>query len=347
LGNFEPYSALTIIPSQTGPSPSPQMAYYYYDDVCVLDLDGLPGTTTVSDTSICPGDQLLLDAGGGLRSYLWDDGDTTRYKMISDTGTYWVKSIDKSNCSFVIDSFYVHLKGADVAVDLGADTVICAGESFILNAYDESFWEYHWSTGSEDSAIQVNAPGLYYVFARSDCYSGSDSILVGTVAKPEAHLPDDTMLCNGVPLLLSSEQAGMSYSWNTGSDACCIEITRPGTYLLRVANICGEEAVDSISVFYSGCDHCLLVPTAFSPNGDGLNDRFMVFNNCVLNTFKLSIYNRFGQLVYSGFDPEKGWDGTYQGRPADAGVYFYHIEASPLIRSLPDIKASGDITLIK
>lgn len=345
LGNFEPYSALNI--ATIHPGTLFQMAYYYYDDICVLDLDGAPGAYAVSDTFICPGEELMLRGRAGSEAYLWNDGDTSETRLIADTGTYWIRSIDKSDCTFAVDTFYVHLKVSDVSLDLGDDTVICRDQPFVLNAYDSRFLGYRWNTGSVDSAIRIDAPGLYSVSAWSACTQASDSILVGPVPRPEVRLPEDTILCAGTSLLLSLEQPGMSCHWNTGSDSCCIEVVQPGTYILNVENICGEQASDSVSVSYSGCDHCLFVPNAFSPNGDGLNDRFAVVNNCLMNTFKLYIYNRFGQLIFSCFDPGESWDGTYKGKPADAGVYFYHIEASPKILSLPLIKASGDLILIR
>lgn len=71
----------------------------------------------------------------------------------------------------------------------------------------------------------------------------------------------------------------------------------------------------------------LEVPNAFSPNGDGINDYFNVFNVESIISFRASIYNRWGQELYRwGIDEmeceECGWDGTYNGKPVKAGVYF-------------------------
>jgi gliding motility-associated-like protein len=71
----------------------------------------------------------------------------------------------------------------------------------------------------------------------------------------------------------------------------------------------------------------LEVPNAFSPNGDGINDYFNVYNVASIISFRASIYNRWGQELYSwGLDEmeceECGWDGTYNGKPVKAGVYF-------------------------
>ena len=76
----------------------------------------------------------------------------------------------------------------------------------------------------------------------------------------------------------------------------------------------------------------LKVPNAFSPNGDGKNDYFNVYNVKSIVSFHAAIYNRWGQQLYSwGIDDihskEAGWDGTYNGKPVKAGVYFVVVKA--------------------
>lgn len=73
-------------------------------------------------------------------------------------------------------------------------------------------------------------------------------------------------------------------------------------------------------------------PNAFSPNGDGINDYYNVFNVKSIVEFSAAIYNRWGQQLYSwGIDEidceSCGWDGTYKGKPVKAGVYFVVINA--------------------
>ncbi len=68
------------------------------------------------------------------------------------------------------------------------------------------------------------------------------------------------------------------------------------------------------------------IPTAFTPNGDGLNDVFRIGNIKYDRLDDFSIYNRWGQLVYHNtYDPTQGWDGTFNGVKQDMGTYFYNI----------------------
>lgn len=92
----------------------------------------------------------------------------------------------------------------------------------------------------------------------------------------------------------------------------------------------GTEVYEPFRVILS--ESTLEVPNAFSPNGDGINDYFNVFNVKSIISFHAAIYNRWGQQLYSwGIDEigceECGWDGTYKGNPVKAGVYYVVVEA--------------------
>ncbi len=88
------------------------------------------------------------------------------------------------------------------------------------------------------------------------------------------------------------------------------------------------------------------IPSAFTPNGDGLNDVFRLCNMKYQQLVEFNVYNRWGQMVYHNTnDPTKGWDGNYNGVPQDVGVYNYLI-----ILSRPDgtnVTYKGEVTLIR
>lgn len=88
------------------------------------------------------------------------------------------------------------------------------------------------------------------------------------------------------------------------------------------------------------------VPTAFSPNGDGFNDILYVYGGKIL-TLKLEIYNRWGELVFETSSKDEGWDGTYKGEKAPAGVYVYKLHATFSDNETPSIKKTGNITLVR
>ena len=97
------------------------------------------------------------------------------------------------------------------------------------------------------------------------------------------------------------------------------------TARLEVKNDDGScTATDSLTI--SVLESLLEVPNAFSPNGDGINDEFRVIFKS-LKSYNITIFNRWGRVVYKSTDPSKGWDGRIGGKVAAAGTYYYVIEA--------------------
>ena len=89
----------------------------------------------------------------------------------------------------------------------------------------------------------------------------------------------------------------------------------------------------------------LEVPNAFSPNGDGINDRFGPVVNCFADAFQMDIYNRWGEMVYSTNELASPWDGTHAGQPAPIGVYVYIIQSNDA-SGLTQLE-SGNVTLLR
>lgn len=91
-------------------------------------------------------------------------------------------------------------------------------------------------------------------------------------------------------------------------------------------------------------DPVIWVPNAFTPNNDGLNNKFKIVYGSI-KTFKINIYDRWGELMFSSDDIDNQWDGTYRGRPCPDGVYIYTIRytgADNIIKNL-----AGNITLLR
>ena len=88
----------------------------------------------------------------------------------------------------------------------------------------------------------------------------------------------------------------------------------------------------------------IFVPTAFSPNGDGLNDVFEVKGR-FQNNFSLVILNRWGQIVFESKDPKHGWDGKMNGKEAPIGVYAYRLSA--IDETGKKYEKTGTVTLVK
>jgi gliding motility-associated-like protein len=116
--------------------------------------------------------------------------------------------------------------------------------------------------------------------------------------------------------------------------------------------------VDDVKVWCCGADSCIItppppppptpienffIPTAFSPNDDGNNDVLHVRGP--VKEMDLYIYNRWGELIFHGTDPSKGWDGTYKGELLNAGVFVYYFRGTLLDGT--EISQKGNVTLVR
>lgn len=141
-----------------------------------------------------------------------------------------------------------------------------------------------------------------------------------------------------------------SYSWTPVTDLSCSSCEGPEAtpsvttqYLLIVADDAGCVVSDSLVVRVTSPE--LLIPTGFSPNGDGVNDVFRALNKN-LAKYTLQVYNRWGEKLFETTDPTEGWDGIYQGINQPMEVYTWQCEY--LFAGAPSKKtAKGNVTLVR
>ena len=92
--------------------------------------------------------------------------------------------------------------------------------------------------------------------------------------------------------------------------------------------------------------YCVKVMDAFSPNGDGANDRWIVTNGTgCTSRVKVAVFNRYGQQVYVNENYQNNWDGTFNGKPVPDGTYYYAVTYS-LING-KSVIVKGDVTILR
>jgi len=163
-------------------------------------------------------------------------------------------------------------------------------------------------------------------------------------------LTNPDRLCVGDTLYLKAS-GGKIYTWTPtdqimwAGDQPFIRLSAPTRINLKAENEFG--CIDSTYVDYRKIEPCcqFIYPSAFTPNGDGLNDAFTVSTPGNLRGYKLTVYNRWGQVVYMSADPKQAWDGKWNGDPAPIGTYFYQFEGMCLTGTIEHHK--GDLTLIR
>ena len=87
----------------------------------------------------------------------------------------------------------------------------------------------------------------------------------------------------------------------------------------------------------------IYIPTAFSPNGDGLNDTFGPVGEGI-NEFKITVYDRWGEVIFTSHDISTKWDGRHKGSPVPFGSYNYELVASG--KEIGQVQKAGSVTLI-
>ena len=170
---------------------------------------------------------------------------------------------------------------------------------------------------------------------------------------PLVNAGSDVSIALGTTTSLTANGA-VSFQWLPSLDLTCDTCTHPDaspqsttTYTLLGTDINGCTAADTITIYVNIICNEPFIPNAFSPNGDGENDKFLVQGvSCVVpNTFLLSIYDRWGNKIIDIHDPTQGWDGAYNLKDMNTDGFFYYFSAS-LINGI-SVSKKGSFSLIK
>lgn len=205
--------------------------------------------------------------------------------------------------------------------NLGLDTQICRGTSFVMSV-DPVIGAATWSNGTAGNSIVISQAGTYSVNVSNGNCSASDSRVVTILDAPIFELPEDQILCGGEQFRINVTVPQGSFSWNDGNTDMPRFIDRPGTYELSATNPCGTFTDDiTLEFILFGCD--ISIPSIFSPNDDGLNDIFKPKGNVQID--ELRIFNRWGQKIFWGYGNNISWDGKYNNKYVEPGVYLYVI----------------------
>ncbi len=275
-----------------------------------------------NDTSFCSGNNIILDAGPGFQVYQWSTGSNNAQLVVSTKGAFSVIGTDANGCRSY-DTLQVEEVWPKPLVMLEKNPGICSGSIRVLQA--GTFSSYLWHDGSTASSFTVTGTGVYHVAVANNygCEAGDTVAVTNLYPLPSQFLPADTAICSFGSLFLSPKNMFTAYAWSTGSNSASIEIKSPGIYSLQVTDANGCMGSDTVEVKPKECLGGLYIPNAFTPNKDGNNDVFKPYAGGVLVSYRMDIYNRFGQLVHSSTDPNSGWDGTINNVPQTAGTYVY------------------------
>ncbi|MCB9232350.1 MAG: gliding motility-associated C-terminal domain-containing protein [Bacteroidia bacterium] len=215
-------------------------------DQIFVSLDPGPAFTLGPDTTICPGDAIILDPGSGFVSTVWNTGATTHFIQVSNPGSYTVTVTNANGCTGSDTRQVFNYPAA--TPNLGPDRGICSGATEVLST-GGAYINYAWSTGQSGAAINVTNPGTYSVVVTDpNTCTGTDTVNLFAFPDPVVDLGPDTVVCNGGSLLLDAGNGWASVLWGNGSTSNTFNVTGPGTYTVTVTDGNGCEATDQILV---------------------------------------------------------------------------------------------------
>lgn len=206
-------------------------------DTVVITRLGLP-FSPLKDTAVCAGSSMILNASHPRNNgYLWNTGDTTASIQITNPGTYWV-SIG-NQCDTITDTVHVLQNQPLGTVNLGNDTIFCAG-TLMLDAgfHPDAF--YYWQNGSSSQYFNVTTSGTYFVRVQNSCGVKHDTINVLITGPPRLVLGNSVQYCSNNVLTLNAQNPGSTYLWSTGDTSQTITVNAPGPYWVQVTNNCGS-----------------------------------------------------------------------------------------------------------
>ncbi|MCL6524206.1 MAG: PKD domain-containing protein [Thermoflavifilum sp.] len=305
------------------------------------------------NTSVAMGGGAFTDS-----SFEWDFGDgsgivrsgvDTLEHGYGSAGVYGVKLrlIDTNFCNAPVDSEKVLRVASNVRANFSVGKIGCAPYEAVFENRSEGGIGFEWDFGDGSSSNEVSPVHLYskageYIvrlIASDSTTCNKADTMVDTIRVYGRPVSD--FVVSPVPpqenvaeVFTNLSQGGVRWWWDFGDGSGDTTYNTSHLYsasgqyeaCLRVANEWGCE--DTSCRVVEALIHPMFdVPSAFSPNGDGVNDKFLV-RGYGIGRFEIEIYNRWGQKVYESRDINQGWDGTYRGKPQpmDAYAYVIHIQ---------------------
>lgn len=285
--------------------------------------------TLGNDVVNCLGQSVTLKPNGVFNNYTWSNGASTPQINVAQSGLYWLTASDL--CGTYTDSILVTIQ-SPTPPPIAHDTQICQGSPMpILNVIGTNLVWYP-PGGGTGSHTQPYFPTsqygkhTFYVAQRiGACESVAVPLVVNILYKPNLKLIHQYTLCAGQDTLIGNSYPDVQYLWSTLETTCCIHPNTAGDYSLTISNACGTST-DTTHVAISPCDECLWVPNAFTPNNDGRNDFFIPIAKCPIKDFMMSIYDRWGNKVFTTASLNIGWNGYLKNERLAVGNYVYVIQ---------------------
>jgi gliding motility-associated-like protein len=324
-------------------------------------------TATASPTSVCSGGSTQLSVaatGGSLSTFTWTPtGNTTASfnATPSITTTYTVLGLDNAGCPYSRQvTVTVNQRPAAPVVP---NISVCNGNNAVLQVQGaQGGYTYRWyTTASGGSPVftgptyTINNPSAsltFYVEAvNSTCVSTSRTQVTATLLPmPTVNAGLDKTIVAGDVIQLNATASAGSYLWTPPTALSSATILNPTAnpsattnYVLSVTDPLG--CIKSDTVLITVLPYCVKPTDAFTPNGDGINDTWKIFDGTCTAISQVAVFNRYGNEVYKSANYKNDWNGEYKGKPLPDGTYYYVITYQ-LVNS-KSVYIKGNVTILR
>jgi gliding motility-associated-like protein len=298
-----------------------------------------PIVTLPNDTSLCAGQSITLTANAGV-VYNWTGDTISNSNAITVSpmqSSIYLLNVSDGFCFGPVDTILISVIQPN-AVHIVGENNYCKGDTVVL--YGQGATNFSWNafgnvySGTSLELISTNSGYVFASPSNANCPGITDSFYVNILPKSEAIFIYDIDTCNNKIIFKNQSQNVTFYNWDFGNGSVSsesdpqIEIKENGNYFITLITNPNSKCADTLSTdFY--LDEVLsnnyFIPNTFTPNGDGLNDKFKITTQNKCKYFNLKIYNRWGNLIFSTEGFEVSWDGKFNGREVPEGVYVYLI----------------------
>lgn len=306
----------------------------------LTEISTTPQISSVPAIETCPGAtngsiNLTVNGGSPSFTYLWNNGQTAEDPTGLGTGNYSVTVTDINGCTFSHTDFVG--VGEDLSISTIVNDVLCYGNSsgsIVITPQTGIAPFTVLMNGAPASLNNTNLIAGTYNFYMTDvngCYFNFSEI----ITQPTPLIVDSTITVinlgdvTNLNIFASGGVPPYDYYWFPGTNLSCNDCTSPmcwavntTSYNVQVtdANGCVSYGNALVEVLPSSS----FAPSAFTPNGDGVNDEFRVYIVGVKD-FELIIFNRWGEKLFETDNIYKGWNGKSGDRLLEQGMYTYKI----------------------
>ncbi len=294
-------------------------------------------------------------SGTPAYNYVWNTAQSTAGISNLSAGSYAVTVYDANQCFDTSSYSIVAATPFNLSVN-SVNNVSCFGAadgSIDVSANGGSTpYQFVWNNGNTGSSL-ANIGAVTYLVTVSDannCTADSSFSITEPAAVILQSLVFDGVRFSTEVVLAQPTGNNYTYQWSPSQYLSCSDCASPVFSGVRTteyhvtatdANGCSATATVLVNVI---ADKQVFVPNAFTPNGDGQNDKWLVSAAGAVY-FNVMVFNRWGEKVFESNNLNEGWDGTYQSKSAYAGVYTF--VATVTFIDGENRRLKGSVTLLR